>query len=129
MTNLKGFNKDGVYIHEYFSQLSNEIDIEREVVKLKIDEHYLKLIDEVNEIEKKCMSESTDSNKFFEDEVKTFEEKLESFCVEFDKLEIDVDKWESVREGSNNQLKELKEKIRRFTNDLLMNHIYIDTTI
>jgi len=104
---LKGFNKDGLFIHEYFSQLRNEIDIEREVVKLKIDEHYLKLIDEVNDIEKKCMSESTDLNKSIEDEVTTFEEKLDSFRVEFDKLEINFDKWESVRERSNYQLKEL----------------------
>ncbi len=50
---LKSFNKDGVYIHEYFSQIRNEIDIEREVVKLKIDEHYLNLIDEVNDIKEK----------------------------------------------------------------------------
>jgi len=121
---LKSFNKDGVYIHEYFSQLRNEIDIEREVVKLKIDEHYLKLIDEVNDIKEKCMSKSADSNKFIEDEVKTYEEKLESFRVEFDKLEIDFDKWESVREKSNYQSKELNEKILKFKDDLLMNHIY-----
>jgi len=121
---LKSFNKDGVYIHEYFSQIRNEIDIEREVVKLKIDEHYLNLIDEVNDIKEKCISKSTDSNKSIEDEVKTFEEKLTNFRVVFDKLEIDFDKWESVREGSNHQLKELNEKILKFKDDLLMNHIY-----
>jgi len=121
---LKSFNKDGLFIHDYFSQLRNEIDIEREVVKLKVDEHYLNLIDEVNEIEGKCMSKSTDSNKSIEDEVKTYEGKLVKFRIEFDKLEIDVDNWEYIRKGSNYQLKELKEKIRRFKNDLLMNHIY-----
>ena len=129
---LKSFNKDGLFIHDYLSQLRNEIDIEREVVKLKIDEHYLNLIDEVNDIEEKCMSKSADSNKLIEDEVKTFEEKLESFRVEFDKLEIDFDKWESVREKSNYQSKELNEKILKFKDDLLMNHIYTfvsDTTL
>jgi len=121
---LKGFNKDGLFIHEYFSELRNKIDIEREVVKLKIDEHYLKLIDEVNDIEEKCTSKSANSDKLIEDEVEKFEEKLESFRVEFDKLEIDFDKWESVREKSNYQLKELDEKILKFKNDLLLKHIY-----
>ncbi len=121
---LKSFNKDGVYIHEYFSQIRNEIDIEREVVKLKIDEHYLNLIDEVNDIKEKCMSKSADSNKLIENEVKTVEEKLTSFRGEFDKLEIDFDKQESVREGSNHRLKELNEKILKFKDDLLMNHTY-----
>jgi len=106
---LKSFNKDGLFIHEYFSELRNEIDIEREVVKLKIDEHYLKLIDEVNVVEDKCMGKSTDLNRSVEDDIKTFEEKLESFRVELDKLEIDVDNWENVREGSNDQIIDLKK--------------------
>jgi len=121
---LKIFNKDGLFIHEYFSELRNEIDVEREVVKLKIDEHYLKLIDEVNVVEDKCMSKSTDLNRSVEDDIKTFEEKLESFRVELDKLEIDVDNWENVREGSNDQIIDLNEKFLKFKNDLLLNHIY-----
>ncbi len=52
------------------------------------------------------------------------EGKLLKFRIEFDKLEIDVDNWEYIRKGSKYQIKELKEKIRRFKNDLLMNHIY-----
>ncbi len=121
---LKIFNKDGLFIHEYFSELCNEIDVEREVVKLKIDDHYLKLIDEVNDLEEKCVSKSADSNNLIEDEAEKFEGKLENFRVEFDKLEIDFDKWESVREGSKYQLKDLNEKILKFENDLLLNHIY-----
>ncbi len=104
---LKGFNKDGLFIHEYFSKLRNEIDIEREVVKLKIDEHYLKLIAEVDEIEDKCMSVTTDTNKLIVVEVKTFEEVLENFQIDFDKLEIDFYNWENIRKGSNCHLKEI----------------------
>ena len=121
---LKGFNKDDQFIHEYFCKLRNQIDIEREVVKLKIDEHYLNLIDEVNDIEEKCMSKSADLNRIIENEVEKFTGNLESFRVEFDKLEIDFDKWESVRVGSNCKLKDLNEKILKFENDLLLNHIY-----
>ncbi len=121
---LKILNKDGLFIHEYFCQLRNEIDIEREVVKLKIDEHYLKLIEEVNNIKDKCISEYTDPKKSIEDEVKKFEEKLAALTIDFDKLEIDVDNWENIRKGSNYQLKELNDKIVQFKNDLLMNHVY-----
>jgi hypothetical protein len=121
---LKSFNKDGLFIHDYFSQLRNEIDIEREMVKLKIDKHYLNLIAEVNDLEDISMSVSTDPNKSIEDEIKAFEKKLESFRIEFEKLEIDVDNWENIRKGSNYQIKELNEKIQKFKSDLLMNHIY-----
>ncbi len=121
---LKGFNKDGLFIHEYFSKLRNEIDIEREVVKLKIDEHYLKLIAEVDEIEDKCMSVSTDTNKLIVVEVKTFEEVLENFQIDFDKLEIDFYNWENIRKGSNRHLKELNEMIPKFKNDLLLKQLY-----
>jgi len=121
---LKSLNKDGLFIHDYFCKLRNEIDIEREVVKLKIDEHYLKIIEEVNKIENKCKSESTDPTKSIEDEVKTFEEKLESFRIDFDRLEIDFDNWKNVEEGSNYQLKELNYKIHKFKSDLLLNNNY-----
>jgi len=91
---------------------------------VNLGEHYLNLIDEVNDIEEKCMSKSAESNKIIENEVEKFTGKLESFRVEFDKLEIDFDKWESVREGSKYQLKDLNEKSLKFENDLLLNHIY-----
>ena len=89
---FRGFNKDGLFIHDYFSQLRNEIDIEREMVKLKIEKHYLNLIAEVNDLEDISMSVSTDPNKSIEDEIKAFEKKLESFRIEFEKLEIDNEK-------------------------------------
>ena len=81
---FRGFNKDGLFIHEYFSQLRNQIDIEREVIKLKVDEHYLKLIDEVNDIENKCLNESTDLDESIEDEAEKFEEKLVSLRIDFE---------------------------------------------
>jgi hypothetical protein len=121
---MKSFNKDGQFIDEYFSQLRNEIDIEREVVKLKIDEHYLKLIDEVNDIEHKCKSEYTDPKKSIDEETEKSEEKLGIFLIDFDKLEIDVDNWKNVEGRSNYQIKELNDKILKFKNDLLLNQIY-----
>jgi len=42
--------------------LRNEIDIDREKIKLLIDEHYLKLIGQIDDIEAKCNYESGDTN-------------------------------------------------------------------
>lgn len=48
---LKSFTKDPTnMIYKYFSVLRNKIDVDRETIKSKIDEHYLGLIDEVNKI-------------------------------------------------------------------------------
>ena len=52
LNELKMLEKDPEnYIHEYFSELRNKIDLEREVAKELVDKHYLKIIDEVNKFE------------------------------------------------------------------------------
>ena len=89
------------------------------MVKLKIDEHYLKLISEVDEIEAKCRKkESNDTKKSIDQEVKKLDEKFQSFRK--DQLKIDFENWKNIRNGSNFQVKKLNEMIERFKNDLLM---------
>jgi len=70
---FKNMHSDQI-IYDYFFKLRNDIDIDREKIKLLIDEHYLKLIDEVNEIEATCVKESVENltkfSKLIEEEVK-----------------------------------------------------------
>ena len=59
---LKQLNTDNnLYIYEYFLELRNKIDIEREVSKELIDRHYLGLIEEVDKIEAECKWKSVKS--------------------------------------------------------------------
>ena len=120
---LKGFNKEDMYTYEYFSNLRNEIDIDREVVKLKVDQHYLKLIEEVNAIEAKCKEESSDTKKSTDQEVKQLEEKLQSFRR--DQLKLDFKKWENIQKESNFEAKKLDEMIEKFKNELLLGQSFV----
>ncbi len=42
------------FIYEYFSELKTQVDLRREELKLKIDQHSDKLIGQIEEIEKQC---------------------------------------------------------------------------
>ena len=117
---LKGFNKDDLYTYEYFINLRNDINLDGEVVKLKVDKHYLKLIDEVNKIEAKCKAESSDTNKAIDEQVRQLDEKLQSFKSEMDQLKLDFDDWKNIKNGSNYQVNKVNEMIKSFKNDLLL---------
>ncbi len=122
---LKSFNKEGLFIYEYFAKLRNQIDIEREVVKLKIDKHYLNLIGEVNDIESKCLTESTDTNKSIDEKVKELDEKFEGYGIELDQLKLDFNNWKNIKNGSNFQVKKLNKMIDGFKNKLLKSQSYV----
>ncbi len=42
------------FIHEFFSDLKNEIDLKKEESVAKIEDEYEKIINEVLEVEKEC---------------------------------------------------------------------------
>ena len=42
------------YVNDYFSNLRNQIDIERERIKLEVDKIALSLIEKINDFEIKC---------------------------------------------------------------------------
>jgi len=121
---LKTFNNDNIFIHEYFSTLRNEIDIDREKIKLLIDEHYLKLIGQIDDIEAKCNEKSGDTNQLIDEQVNKLDETMQSFCGEMNKLKIDFENWENIRVGSNSRVKIVNGLIEKFKNDLLMQLSY-----
>jgi hypothetical protein len=122
---LEAFNKEGRFIYEYFAKLRNQIDIEREVVKLKIDQHYLNLIGEVDDIEFKCLSESTDTKRSIDEKVKKLDEKFEGYRIDLDQLKLDFNNWKNIKYGSNFQVKKLNKMIDEFKNELLKSQSYV----
>ncbi len=122
---LKGFNKDDLYTYEYCKDLRNNIDIDREVVKLKLDTHYLKLIEEVNAIEIKCKEKSASTNKLIDEKVKQLDEKFQSFRSEMDQLKLDFKRWENIQKESNIEVNKVNVLIERFKNELLLGQSFV----
>ena len=122
---LKGFNKDDLYTYEYFNDFRNDIDIDREKVKLKIDTHYLKLIEEVNVIEAKCKEKSAGTKKAIDEQVKQLDKKFQSFRNEMDQLKLDFKKWENIQKESNIEVNKVNEMIEKFKNELLLGQSFV----
>ena len=81
---LKSLKNDSeVFLHEYFLELRNEIDIDRETAKVSIDIHFLGLIDEVEQIEAECKGKSGGLGKDID---------IKKFEIDFEKLRKDLDK-------------------------------------
>ena len=117
---LKALEKDPEnYIHEYFSELRNQIDLDREVCKELVDKHYLEIIDKVNKCEEDCKSKIKDYNAYL-----IFEDKLKKLKEYLDVLKINVKKWNEVRAESNNNIIKLNNKISNLQNELLLNKSY-----
>ena len=119
---LKMLEKDPEnYIHEYFSELRNQIDLEREVS----NNYYLNIIDELNKCEEVCKEKRKDyKNEDIIQNVGIFEEKFTEFKEYLDVLKIDVKKWNEVRAETNNNIIKLNNKICDLRNELLLNKSY-----
>ncbi len=122
---LKAFNIDDLYIHEYFNDFRNDIDIDRERVKLKIDTHYLKLIEKVDAIEAKCKEESAGTNKAIDEQVTQLDEKFQSFRSEMDQLKLDFKKWENIHKESKIEVNQVNKMIEKFKNELLLGQSFV----
>ena len=88
------------FINNHFTELRNEIDIEREHCKEIVDTHFLGLIDEVYQIEaeSKKKSERTElligieNSSQLEKELEEYDEKFRLLKEDLDELKIDTEK-------------------------------------
>lgn len=119
---LKSFTNDPKnMIFEYFSEIRNKIDIDRETIKGKIDNHYLGLIDELKIIEADQIKTELKNIDDFVNEVNKAEIHLAEFKKELDVPKFDTKKWSDIRFESNNQIAGIKRKINDLENELLSN--------
>jgi len=110
-------------IAECFAKLRNEIDLEREQFKSRVDKHFMELIDEVNLIELGCKQHSKSvlekscNITEIDNHHKNLKEKL-------NEPRIDFEKWENITFESNEMNIKLKRLIRNLEADLVKNMRY-----
>lgn len=100
------------FLHEYFSNLRHKIDIEREEFKAQIDEHYLGLIEKVNNIESslKPLNRSTNS---IQQELTCFEKRIFYLNTELAScLEKDWEKVEFEAKFQQMKLEQIKNELK-----------------
>jgi hypothetical protein len=79
-TNLKSNPQD--FIHEFFSNLRNKVDLERETLIQKINECSEKLLAEIDSYQNECMTKLSSSKA------------KEPLCVNLAVIKSDLEKWE-----------------------------------
>lgn len=99
-------NNNYDHIQESISELSNQVLLKSEQLKLKIDEITQELLDELKFYEKRCQSQCQIDKNFLalkkelkesNDEEK---EKLNEWMSDFEVLKVDVEKWDEMRPNS-----------------------------
>lgn len=109
-------NDPEYFLHEYFLDIRNKIDKEREEFKAKIDDHYLQLIEKINDIEN-SLKPLERLNDNFHKEVTSFEKRLFHLNSELDQcLEKD---WEKVEFEAKFQQLKLEQIKNNLKNELL----------
>ena len=105
-----------------FRNYANEIDIEREEVKKKVDQHFLKFFGEVDKLEAEC-KEKAELEKDSQSEInlEDFDNKFSNLKEQLDRLKIDTDHWK-VKVKSDEHIFGLKGFIRDRQNEPLLNN-------
>ena len=112
-------NDPNYYKSEYFLELRLQIDLERELSKEKIDDHFDELIKQLDEIEKDNKSKKSDENH--EETIKQFESYLKKLKDEINIPKIDYSKWNKIMSESIDKIGELNLLLENYKNEILGN--------
>lgn len=118
-------------IHEAIDELKNKVLLKSEQYKVAIDEITLKLIDDLNEYEKRCKNRHNEESKSKQDfltlidELKKQNETANDCWNEWstflNNLKVDESKWKKIKEDSDKTLSDMNEKLKHFKKELLLN--------
>jgi hypothetical protein len=91
-------NDPANFIHEFFSDLKNEIDLKKEEYVAKIEEKYEKMINEVLEIEKECKIKAKNKAIDLEKMVQEIDYTHKKWNESVNQLDFDSkdDEWKSI---------------------------------
>lgn len=117
------------FSHEKIGELKNKVLLQREQLKLRIDENAQELIDELEEFEKLCCCDertrSNDANLFDSSRNRLRAENdaaktcLHNWTHELNKLKLDEAKWRHIKQECDKRLNDLRTKTDRFQTEFL----------
>ena len=110
------------YIYEYLLKLRNVFDIDREEARELIDTHYLRLIEEVENIEAECKMNSLNLKGDYG--LEAIEASFDKIRAELDKLEINKANCDKIVFNSHLQVNNLGAMKKSLENEPLLNKAY-----
>ena len=86
------------YIYEYFEDIKRQVDIRREDLKDKIDKYSDEVIQTIEKAQLDCIKLSKEANEISVN-IEESKKELDDFIQQFDTLEADHIKFESIKQG------------------------------
>jgi len=114
------------FIHEFFSDLKNEIDLKKEESVAKIEDEYEKIINEVLEVEKECKIKAKNKAIDLEKMVQEIDYTLKKWNESVNQLDFDSkdDEWKSIRFEAAKEIQKLEDEMDKFKDELFLNKKY-----
>jgi hypothetical protein len=114
------------FIHEFFSDLKNEIDLKKEESVAKIEDEYEKIINEVLEVEKECKIKAKNKAIDLEIMVQEIDYTLKKWNESVNQLDFDSkdDEWKSIRFEAAKEIQKLEDEMDKFKDELFLNKKY-----
>ncbi len=110
------------FIHEFFSDLKNIIDLKKEEYVAKIEEKYEKMINQVLETEKECKLKTKNKTNDLEKMVQEIDNTLKRWNETLNQLDLSKDdEWKSIRFDAAKEIQKLEDEMEKCKNDLLLN--------
>jgi hypothetical protein len=118
-------NDPAYYVHEYFSQLKNKIDLTKEQYIEMIEEKYDLIIQEVIQLENECKlnakNKVNDLAKLIEEmEIKLNKRNESLKILNFSKN----NEWKSMRFDAAKEIKRIEDEIEKYQDNVLLNKDY-----
>lgn len=107
------------YIKEYFYEIRNWVDLERELSKKKIDDHFNTIIEDLAKQEKECISKKTIQKH--EKVIEQFENDLKRMHDDLNVPKFDLTKWNEIKFESIRKKLDVNSVSENYRIDLLMN--------
>jgi len=118
-------NDPAYFVHEFFSDLKNEIDQKKEEYVEKIEEKYETIMNQVLELEKECKAKTKKEANDLEKIIQEVDDTLKKWNESLNQLNFSKDdEWKSMRFDAAKQVEKLEDEMEKLKNDLLLNKDY-----
>ena len=112
LKNLSINCSDNSYAFDYFLEIKRNVLLEREKIKLAVDDHYLAIYDEIEQLQAQCMAIDTKIiRKSIDNTVQIYESEIVKMTKGLDDLEAGFESWDKCYRQAEYQNRELRKNI------------------
>lgn len=116
------------FLVETIAELKNKVYVEREEIKLLVDQRTDEIITSIEEFQRRCLTNLNSMSLVlklgeFEKESGTAKVKCHEWSNELNQLRIDEEKWKKIHQECEMSAKNLREKLDEIVNDAFLGEL------